>query len=45
MIINAGGTFYLLYCTEVDFVVLGGRDGFRERGALGHLSFEGPKMV
>jgi len=22
-----------------------GRDGFRERGALGHLSFGGPKQV
>jgi len=26
-------------------VGVGGRDGFRERGALGHLSFRGPKQV
>jgi len=27
------------------FPVGRGRDGFKERGALGHLSFGGPKQV
>jgi len=37
--------FGLCSATALWQKVLTGKDGFRERGALGHLSFGGPKQV